>query len=177
MDAPAHVTGTHIWSPDAQRPMPVTELHLDFHGAVGDRHHGLTLRTGARQQQWYPKGTEIHNNRQVSIVDEAELARIATNLGIDHLAAGVIADNLCTSGIPQLTGLPLMTRLAFASGAVVVLGGENSPCVIAGRLVEQAYGCPAHAFPKAAMGLRGVTGWVERPGIVRAGDEISVWLP
>jgi hypothetical protein len=70
-----------------------------------------------------------------------------------------------------------MTRLLFAGGAVVMLGGENLPCTIAGALVEAQYGTPAEKFPKAAMGRRGVTGWVEHPGRIHAGELIEVRLP
>jgi len=32
-------------------------------------------------------------------------------------------------------------------------------------------------FPKVAKRLRGLVGWVEKPGIIRAGEEISVRVP
>jgi hypothetical protein len=70
-----------------------------------------------------------------------------------------------------------MTRMAFSSGAVLMLGGVNSPCVIAGELVAAVYGTRPSAFPKAAIGLRGVTAWVEYPGVVRPGDEITLVIP
>lgn len=173
----ATVVATHIWPDGESTPLSVDPLNLDWGGPIGDRHHGLTMLSNTRQKPVFERGTEIRNIRQVSIVDEAELARIAEALGIERIEAGLIADNICTRGIAALTGLPALTRLVFSGGAVLMLGGENLPCTIAGAMVEEAHGVRASAFPKAAMGLRGVTGWVERPGIVRPGDAIEVVLP
>ncbi|MSO26938.1 MAG: hypothetical protein EXQ60_02585 [Candidatus Nanopelagicales bacterium] len=173
----ASVVAVHIWRPEAQIPDLVNELELDWGGPVGDRHHGLTMASDARQKDVFPRGTTIRNHRQISIVDLAELSSISAELGIEVIAPGVIADNICTAGIAGLTELPRMTRLLFAGGAVVMLGGENFPCTIAGALVEAKYGTAAEKFPKAAMGLRGVTGWVEHPGRIHAGESIEVRLP
>jgi hypothetical protein len=41
-------------------------------------------------------------------------------------------------------------------------------------MVQARYGTQAHKFPKAAIHLRGITGWVERPGVIRIGDLIEV---
>ena len=173
----ASVVATHVWPSFDETPHRVDALTLDWGGAIGDRHHGLTMRSDVRQRPVFERGTEIRNHRQLSIVDEAELAEIAVALGIERLAPGTIADNICTRGIPNLTQLPRMTRLVFGGGAVLMLGGENFPCTTAGAMVEAVSGTRPEAFPKAAMGLRGVTGWVERPGVVRAGDPVDVVLP
>jgi MOSC domain-containing protein YiiM len=157
--------------------MPVDHLELTFAGVVGDRHFGETMASDTRQSKVYARGTTIRNHRQASIVDMTELAAIATRMGIPLLEPGVIADNICTSGISDLTSLRPMTRMEFSRGAVVIVGGENFPCVIAGGLVHDAYGTRAESFPKAAMGLRGVTGWVDHPGFVRAGDSITLHPP
>lgn len=172
------VVAVHIWAPDADTPTGVDCLELDFAGPVGDRHRGLTMASGARQRPLYARGTEIHNYRQLSLIDTAELEAIAKALGIAELAAGVIAENITTRGIPDLTSLPPMTRLAFGDspgeGPVIVTGGENDPCTIAGRMVAARYGTRPEAFPKAAIHRRGVTGWVEHPGRIRAGDRITM---
>jgi len=171
------VVATHVWPGDAQTPLAVPELVLDWGGAVGDRHHGETMISGARQKYLYERGTTIRNHRQLSIVDIGELEVIATHLGIDVLAAGVIADNICTEGIPDLTHLPGLTRLVFEGGAVLVTGGENTPCTIAGQMVTDRYGPPAESFPKAAMGLRGIVAWVDRPAPIRPGEAIELVPP
>ena len=171
------VVATHVWPEGAQTPSQCDVLDLDFGGAIGDRHYGLAMKSNARQKDVYPHGTEIRNHRQVSIVDMAELAEIAQSMGISHIAPGLIADNICTEGIDRLTQLPRMTRLIFEGGAVLMLGGENFPCTIAGAMVGAVHGTPKSKFPKAAMGLRGVTGWVEHPGVVRPGMAIEVRTP
>lgn len=171
------VVGLHVWPAGADVPTPVDELVLDWGGPVGDRHHGETMLSDTRQKSVYERGTRIRNHRQVSIVDAAELARIAEALGIPALAPGLIADNICTSGVEDLTALPRMTRLVFDGGTVLMLGGENFPCTIAGGLVAAAHGTRPEAFPKAAMGLRGVTGWVEHPGTIRPGEGLRVLRP
>lgn len=173
----ASVVAVHIWPTGVDIPTPIDNLELDWGGPVGDRHHGLTMTSDARQKDVFPKGTTIRNHRQISIVDMAELASISAALGIGVIAPGVIADNICTEGIAKLTELPRMTRLLFAGGAVVMLGGENFPCTIAGALVGAKYATAAGKFPSAAMGRRGVTGWVEHPGLIHAGASIEVRLP
>lgn len=171
------VAAVHIWRPGADVPESVAELQLDWGGAIGDRHHGMTMSSDTRQKEVFARGTEIRNHRQLSIVDLAELAAIAEALGIEGLAPGTIADNICTQGLSHLTSLAPLSRLVFSSGAVLMTGGFNTPCRIAGRMVEARYGTAAERFPKAAWDLRGITGWVECPGTIRPGDSVRVVPP
>ena len=171
------VAAVHVWPPGADVPEAVEELRLDWGGAIGDRHHGVTMSSDTRQKEVFARGTEIRNHRQLSIVDLAELAAIAQGLGIEELAPGTIADNICTEGLVGLTDLAPLSRLVFASGAVLMTGGFNTPCTIAGRMVAAVYGTRPEAFPKAAMGLRGITGWVEHPGTIRPGEGLRVVRP
>lgn len=171
------VVATHVWPADSDTPVSAPELTLDWGGAVGDRHHGVTMSSDTRQKEVFDRGTEIRNHRQLSIVDLAELAAIARALDIDDLAPGTIADNICTEGIPNFTALSPLSRLVFGSGAVLMTGGFNTPCTIAGRMVQDRYGTSPERFPKAAWDLRGITAWVERPGPVRPGDTVRVVPP
>lgn len=171
------VVAVHVWRPDADVPEAVEELQLDWGGAIGDRHHGVTMSSDVRQKEVFSRGTEIRNHRQLSIVDLAELAAIAEALDIDELAPGTIADNICTEGLTDLTALAPLSRLVFASGAVLMTGGFNTPCTIAGRMVQARYGSAPERFPKAAWDLRGITAWVERPGPIRPGDSVKVVPP
>ncbi len=171
------VVATHIWPPGHDVPTPVDSLVLDWGGPVGDRHHGLTARSDTRQRQHYERGTEIRNHRQVSLVAAEELAEVAAAMGVPELGPGLIADNLYLRGVPQLTALPRMTRLVFAGGAVLMLGGENGPCTISGALIEAVHGTPPSAFPKAALHKRGVTGWVEHPGEIHPEETFEVRAP
>jgi len=173
----ARVVGLHVWPAAAEVPHAVDELVLDWGGPVGDRHHGETMLSDTRQRPVFERGTRIRNHRQVSIVDAGELARIASAMGIPAIDAGLIADNICTEGVDDLTTLPRMTRLVFDGGAVLMTGGENMPCTIAGALVEAVHGTRPEAFPRAAKGLRGITGWVEHPGTIRPGEGLRVVRP
>jgi hypothetical protein len=168
------VAALHVWPQGAEIPEAIEELHLDWGGAIGDRHHGLTMSSDTRQKEVFARGTEIRNHRQLSVVDTSELAAIAENLGIEALAPGTIADNICTEGLSGLTALPPLSRLVFPSGAVLMTGGFNTPCTIAGRMVATRYGSSPERFPKAAWDLRGITAWVERPGPIRTGDAVRV---
>lgn len=171
------VVATHLWPTDSDVPTALPALELDWGGVVGDRHHGLTMRSNTRQREVFARGTEIRNHRQVSLIDLAELGEIARALGIEDLAPGTIADNICTAGLPDLTSLPPLSRLVFGSGAVLMVGGSNAPCIIAGGMVEERYGAPAQRFPKAAIDRRGITAWVERPGPITVGDTVAVVPP
>ncbi|MBK9740618.1 MAG: sulfurase [Actinobacteria bacterium] len=173
----ARVVATHVWPVGEPTPVACDELTLDWGGPVGDRHHGETMLSDVRQADVFTRGTLIRNHRQLSLVDAAELAAIAAALGIAEIEPGLIADNICTEGIPDLTALPRMTRMVFGGGAVIMLGGENAPCTIAGSMVQAAHGTRAEAFPKAAIRRRGVTGWVEHPGVVRTGETLTLVIP
>lgn len=159
---------THITTPQAQ-------ARATFAGFDGDQHAGLTRKSDGRTP-FYPRGTLIRNERQVTIVSSAELALAAAEMGIAEIRPEWIGANLLIDGIPQLTLLPPQSRLFFASGAVLLVTGENHPCTIAGGAIEQQVGRPglAQQFPKAAIHRRGLTAAVERPGLIRPGDAVTV---
>ncbi len=151
-------------------------VEVTFAGFEGDRHSGLTMKSDGRTK-FYPRGTEIRNLRQVSIVSEEELIPVAAAMNLPALKAEWIGANLLVSGIPDLTHLPVMTRLFFSSGAVLVSGGENRPCTTAGNMVQAM--APdrsglSELFVASALHKRGITAWVERPGWIREGDEITL---
>jgi hypothetical protein len=56
--------------------MTVASLAIGFDGVEGDYHAGPTRKSGGREP-WYPRGTEIRNERQLSIVAADELAMAA----------------------------------------------------------------------------------------------------
>jgi len=157
---------THITTPQAQ-------VQATFAGFDGDQHAGLTRKADSRTP-FYPRGALIRNERQVTIVSPDELAQAAAEMGIAEIRPEWIGANLLIDGIPHLTLLPPGTRLFFASGAVLLVTGENQPCTIAGKAIEKQVGRPglAQQFPKAAVQRRGLTATVERPGLIRAGDAV-----
>jgi hypothetical protein len=148
---------------------------LSFEGVVGDVHAGLTRGADSRTP-WYPRGTIIRNDRQVSIVSVEELARIAKELNVPEVKPEWLGANLLLIGIPDLSILPWDIRLVFSSGAVLSHLHENNPCSGPGKLIAMEYNQPdlASQFPQAAMHLRGLVATVELPGIIAKGDEVQV---
>jgi len=172
----ARVEGTYVVAGRAVASTPRPELILTYAGIVGDRHEGLVRPSGPREP-WYPRGTPMRNERQISIVGAEELAEIATSLGIPHLDPAWIGANLVLSGLPNLTRLAPRTLLLFPSGATIRIDGDNDPCRKSGAAIAtQVDNRPdlRFAFVKAAKDKRGLVGWVEREGAIRPGDEVKV---
>lgn len=158
---------------------PADALELTFKGIPGDRHSGFTRRSGAREP-WYPRGTEMCNERQISLLSVEELRLIAERMALPEILPEWIGGNFLLSGLPNLTRIPPRTRLVFEGGAVVRVDGENLPCRSAGAGVGANY--PDREgldllFPKEARGLRGLVGYVEKPGTVRAGEGVTAHIP
>lgn len=112
-------------------------LEMTFEGISGDRHGGHTRRSGGREP-WYPRGTEMCNERQISILSAEELSLIATRMEIAELKAEWIGGNITLSGIPNLTMVPPRTRLVFEGGVVIRVDGDNKPCRFAGEAIAEA---------------------------------------
>lgn len=167
-------------NPDGEADLSTVALAsvtVDYGGFVGDAHHGLTRASCVRVRQQYPQGTEIRNTRQVSIVALDELQQIAAAIGVESLAPEWLGANLLLDGIPKLSQLPPATRLIFNSGAALVVDVENAPCKYPGQIISRVYPEAGGRFAKAAVGLRGVTAWVERQGAIAVGDGVEVHLP
>jgi hypothetical protein len=166
----AHVTGNTLSTLLCDIPGSIVSSHKNFiqaevAGLVGDRHYGHTFASNARYP--YPRGTEIRNSRQVSIISQEEMAEIAAVIGIPQILPEWLGANLLVSGIPALTLVPPSSRLHFQNGVVLVVHGENDPCSHPGNLIQQKYPDIASlspAFIKAAIHKRGLVAWVERPG-------------
>jgi hypothetical protein len=71
----------------------VEALDLTFEGIGDDFHAGHTRRSGGREP-WYARGTEIRNERQLSIVASDELSCVAQRMGIAELKPEWIGANL-----------------------------------------------------------------------------------
>lgn len=157
----------------------VTQLELGFEGIAGDRHGGLTRRSGGREP-WYERGTEMRNERQLSILAPDELAAIAESLGLARLDPEWIGGNILVEGIPQLTWLPPRTLLFFENGVTLKVDGDNGPCRFAGRAVAEHSGGGTDVelgFVQAARKRRGLVAWVEKPGTIAAGERFEARIP
>lgn len=153
------------------------ELVVTFDGIVGDCHAGRSRKSYTRTLKQYPRGTEILNSRQVSIVSAEEMSEVAARLGIPEVKPEWVGANLLVSGIPDFTLLPPSTRLMFSSGAVLIIDIENAPCKYPAEIIERHH--PGHGtpFPKVAVHKRGVVARVEKTGVIRKGDIIGLYLP
>ena len=163
------------------RTAPVPFADLGFTGIDGDRHAGLTRRSGGREP-WYAKGTEMRNCRQLTLVCPRELAAIAAALGIAAVTPEALGANVVLAGVPALSLLPSGTLVFFEGGATLRVEGINRPCRIAGRAVADAAGVKdgealSLAFVAAAARLRGVLATVDRPGRIGAGQAVTLRVP
>ncbi|WP_244630938.1 MOSC domain-containing protein [Aureimonas sp. ME7] len=157
----------------------VPGLDLTFEGIPGDAHSGATRRSGGREP-WYPRRTEIRNERQISVVSHMELAEIAKGLGIDRLAPEWIGANIAIAGIERLSSLPARTLLFFEGGATIKIDGDNAPCRKSGRAVAAHVEGRAdieRTFSREARHRRGLVGWVEKPGRVALGESVEIRVP
>lgn len=160
---------------------PVDSLTVDFEGIPGDFHRGYTRKSGGREP-WYPRGTQMRNERQVSIVARDELGAAATEMGLTTIDPAWIGANISLADVPMLSMLPASTLLFFEGGVTIKVDFQNGPCKIAGAAIAEAVGRKgdtelALAFPKAAKRRRGVVAWVEKPGTITMGEAVRVQLP
>ncbi|POF32313.1 MOSC domain-containing protein [Roseibium marinum] len=166
-------------SPEDFQTEAVDSLELTFEGIPGDRHSGITRKSGGREP-WYPRGTQMCNERQVSLLSVEELGLIADRMELDDVRAEWIGGNILVTGIANFTRVPPRTRLAFEGGAVIRVDGENMPCRFAGAAIAARNSGREGLdllFPQRAAGLRGLVGFVEKPGIVSAGQAVTAHIP
>ena len=163
---------------------PVDELVLSYQGVEGDFHAGLTRASGAREP-WYQRGTEMRNERQISILSVEELNEIAPAMGLDELKSEWIGANLVLEGVPNLSYLPPRSLLFFDGGVTLRIDGYNAPCRLAGGSIATHVGAVgdgedatktdmALSFKDAGHMKRGLVAWVEREGVIKPGEDFTV---
>ncbi|WP_417599626.1 MOSC domain-containing protein [Pararhodobacter oceanensis] len=160
---------------------PETGLDLRFDGPHGanarEDHGGLTRPSCSRVLGLYPRGTEIRNTRQLSILSAEELALIASDMGLERLDPALLGATMVVSGLPDFTHLPPSSRLLAESGACLTVDMENQPCTLPARPIEDRHTGFGARFKPAAKSRRGVTAWVEAEGRVTFGDTLRLFLP
>ncbi len=165
--------------PDKLESNSCEQVRVTMEGFEGDKHAGITRLSDARTPH-FKRGTVIRNSRQVSLVSVEELAGIAATLDLPLIEPEWLGANLLLSGIPNLTFFPPSTRLFFPKDAVLVVEGQNEPCLGPGDVLQSRYFEKpklANKFPKAAIHKRGLLAWVERPGLIRLGDKVRIEIP
>ena len=156
---------------------PRERVDVDWGGFAGEKHGGVTRASCSRVQRQYPKGTEIRNTRQISALGEEDLEAIGAALDLERLEPAWIGANLIVSGLPDVSHLPPSSRLIAANGTSLVVDMENAPCRFPGDVIERHRPGHGAGFARAALGRRGVTLWVERPGSLAVGDALALHVP
>ncbi|MCC5999582.1 MAG: sulfurase [Pararhodobacter sp.] len=153
-------------------------MTLRFSGPEGEAHGGLTRPSCSRVRALYPRGTEIRNTRQLSVLSAEELARIASDMGLtEALDPALVGATMVLCGLPDLTHLPPSSRLLADSGACLTVDMENLPCTLPARPIERKHPGKGALFKAAATGRRGVTAWVEAEGVIRLGERLRLFVP
>lgn len=155
----------------------VTHIRATYAGFDGDYHAGLTRAACVRVSNRHPKGTELANTRQLSILSQEELAEIAVSLGLDQMDPVHLGASMVIEGIPDFTHIPPGSRLQAENGTSIVIDVENGPCNFPAREIEKNAEGHGAGFKAAARGKRGVTAWVEREGDLQIGDTLTLFVP
>lgn len=181
---PTDITATVTWlgaimddDRTAMMARSYDRIDLTFAGVEGAFHAGLTRPSCSRVTAQYPKGTDIRNERQLSIVSEEELALIAADMGVNMIDPARIGATMVIRGIPDFTHVPPSSRLQAPSGATVVVDMENRPCIFPAKSLDVVHPGKGKAFKPAAKGRRGVTAWVAAQGAVAVGDTLTLHIP
>ncbi|MCG7518713.1 sulfurase [Ruegeria sp. Ofav3-42] len=167
----------HVPAGDSIRAKAVESLDLDFAGEKGARHEGVNRASCVRVKNLYPQGTEIRNVRQLSVLSAEEMDGMAKEMGLDRLDPAFLGVSILLRGIPDFTHIPPASRLQVRDGVTITVDMENRPCVLPGREIEADQPGYGASFKPAAKGRRGVTAWVERPGQLRLGDRMTLFVP
>jgi MOSC domain-containing protein YiiM len=128
----------------------------------------------------YPRGTEIRNVRQVSMISVEEMRELARRMDLPVIEPEWLGANLLLQGIPDLTMIPPSSRMYFPDNTVLVIDSENNPCIHPGKIIQSHY--PERSglvelFVESARHLRGLVAWVERPGTIAQADGIRFETP
>jgi len=156
---------------------PAERLVLSLDGAEGEAHSGRTRESCSRVMEQHERGTIIANTRQLTILSDEELAETAFALHIPRVAPEWVGASIVLRGLPDLTHLPPSSRLQGPDGATLVVDMENRACVLPGKVLEHFHPGTGSRYKPAAQGRRGVTAWVERPGVLEIGQSLRLHIP
>ena len=182
--APTKITGTitflgavpHRDAPTLET-VTLQDMPLEWGGYAGDVHAGVTRPSCSRVISQHPRDTEIANVRQLSVISAEEIAEIAQDCGLETMDPVWMGASIVISGIPDFTHLPPSSRLQAENGTTLVVDMENRPCQFPAMTINKSQPGKGANFKAAAKGKRGVTAWVERPGVLRLGDILTLHVP
>jgi hypothetical protein len=182
------VRGVYIAAGDDFVTAPRGEIALAPEGIPGDR-HATALRPATARDPWLPRGLQLRNDRQISMLSVEDLAQIAAALDLAQVAPELVGANIVVEGLDRFSRIPAGAHLAFGGAwggqgrfdgaAILKAEAYNHPCRGPGRRLAAAYARPdlEFAFPKAARSLRGLVLSVSLAGVIRAGDQVVVVPP
>lgn len=180
---PTEFSGTVTWlgrvtdRQAALASVATESLTLGFAGPEGEAHGGLTRPSCSRVLSLHPRGSEIRNVRQLSVVSAEELAVIAAEMEVEALDPAWLGASVVVEGLPDFSNLPPSSRLQGPDGVTLVIDMQNRPCLLPAKVIEAALPGKGRAFKPAARGRRGVTAWIEREGRLSLGDRLSLFVP
>lgn len=155
----------------------IDSVQLTYSGFDGEDHGGLTRASCSRVSMLYPKGTEIANARQVSIMSVEELSDMQQAGGLSDNKPEWWGANLVLEGIPELSALPPSSRIQFPSGGTIRVDVENGPCRFTAEEVSKQTGAEAKIVLNVAKDKRGLVGSIEREGQIAVDDVVTVFVP
>ena len=147
----------------------------------------MSRRSGSREP-WYPRGTEMRNERQLSIVarctggcrdgslpDSAWVLARRDQAGVDRRQSRARRH---AATVDAASG----TLLFFEGGVTSRSTRRTVRAAIAGRSIAEHAGmadveAARCCFPRCAKRLRGLVAWVEKPGRSRRARQVSVRVP
>ncbi|WP_374291656.1 MOSC domain-containing protein [Paenirhodobacter enshiensis] len=166
-----------VQPPGAAQSVPVGRLVLGFDGAEGDTRSGRLRASDERVSDQHPLGTPIANTRQLVILSQEELAEIAFAMRIPGLQPEWLGASIVLRGLPDVTHLPPSARLQGPDGATLVIDMEDRATAEPAAAIEAAFPEAGARFRPAAHNRKGVTAWVERPGILEPGQMLTLHIP
>jgi hypothetical protein len=159
------------------RSEDLQRIDVRFAGVEGEDHVGLTRPSCSRVKAQHPRGTEIRNVRQFSILSHEELDQIAAEMGVLSFDPAWVGATMVIKDIPDFSHIPPSSRLQAEAGTTLIIDMQNRPCIYPGEVIEED--APGHgkSFLKAARNRRGVTASVEREGPLKIGDKLTLHIP
>lgn len=159
------------------RAVPSQTMTLDWDGPIGEKHGGRTRPSCSRVTSQHTRGTDIANVRQLSVVSQEELDAIARDMELDRIEPEWLGATLVIQGIADFSFVPPSSRLQAENGTTLIIDMNNRPCIYPAKEIEADKPGFGPKFKSAANGRRGITAWVERPGVLAVGDGLRLHIP